>query len=84
MGRNDEQTSLFPPLPPPSRATYGSGIKQAPKHPGRRGTPHMDAIYLDQILPWRIMTRSLFYFLAAKIAWLAFWISWSAGCQRRR
>ena len=31
---------------------YGSGISQTPAIPGRCGTPHMDSIYLDKLLPF--------------------------------
>ena len=66
MSRSDEQTSLFPPLPPPPRATYGSGITQAPGQPGRRGTPHMDAIYLGQLLPLEDYDKIIVLFSGGK------------------
>lgn len=66
MSRSDEQTSLFPPLPPPPRATYGSGIAQAPEQPGRRGTPHMDAIYLNQLLPLEDYDKIIVLFSGGK------------------
>lgn len=66
MSRSDEQTSLFPPLPPPPRATYGSGITQAPGQLGRRGTPHMDAIYLGQLLPLEDYDKIIVLFSGGK------------------
>ncbi len=45
------QISMFPPMTPTDRATYGNGVQQRPIVPGRAGNPHMEAIYLDRLLP---------------------------------
>lgn len=45
---------------------YGSGISQTPAIPGRRGTPHMDSIYLDKLLPFEDYDKIIVLFSGGK------------------
>ena len=46
-----EQLTLFQPQPSPVRTIYGEGAGQTPAMPGRKDSAHMEAIYLDRLLP---------------------------------
>ena len=46
-----EQLTLFQSPAPPDRAVYGGSTGQAPMLPGRKDSAHMEAIYLDRLLP---------------------------------
>ena len=45
---------------------YGSGISQTPAIPGRCGTPHMDSIYLDKLLPFEDYDKIIVLFSGGK------------------
>ena len=47
---------------------YGSGQPLQPAVPGRRGTPHMDRIYLPQLLPLEEYEKIIVLFPAGKTA----------------
>lgn len=63
---NEEQITMFPPLAVPDRAMYGSGTAQRPLLPGRRGTPHMEVIYLDHLLPLEEYDKVIVLFSGGK------------------
>lgn len=61
-----EQLTLFPPLPLPVRTVYGEGIGQAPALPGRKDSAHMEAIYLDRLLPLEDYDKIIVLFSGGK------------------
>ena len=61
-----EQMALFQPAAPPVRAVYGSGIGQAPAMPGRKDSAHMEAIYLDRLLPLEDYDKIIVLFSGGK------------------
>ncbi len=67
-----EQLTLFQPPAPPARAVYGSGVGQVPALPGRRDSTHMEAIYLDCLLPLEEYDKIIVLFSGGKdsLAWL--------------
>ena len=67
-----EQMTLFRPPAPPARAVYGSGVAQVPALLGRMDSAHMEAIYLEQILPLEDYDKIIVLFPAARTAWPVF------------
>lgn len=61
-----EQMTLFRPPALPARAVYGSGVGQAPALLGRKDSAHMEAIYLDQILPLEDYDKIIVLFSGGK------------------
>lgn len=61
-----EQMTLFRPPAPPARAVYGSGVGQAPALLGRKDSAHMEAIYLEQILPLEDYDKIIVLFSGGK------------------
>lgn len=61
-----EQLTLFRPPAPSVRAIYGSGIGQVPALPGRKDSPHMEAIYLDRLLPLEDYDKIIVLFSGGK------------------
>ena len=45
---------------------YGTGQSLLPSVPGRRGTPHMDRIYLPQLLPLEAYDKIIVLFSGGK------------------
>lgn len=61
-----EQLTLFPPLPSPVRTVYGEGVGQAPALLGRKDSAHMEAIYLDSLLPLEDYDKIIVLFSGGK------------------
>ena len=61
-----EQMTLFQPPEPPARAIYGGGIGQAPTLPGRKDWAHMEAIFLDRLLPLEDYDKIIVLFSGGK------------------
>ena len=61
-----EQMTLFQPPEPPARAIYGGGIGQAPTLPGRKDSAHMEAIFLDRLLPLEDYDKIIVLFSGGK------------------
>ena len=61
-----EQLTLFSPPPSPVRTVYGGGIGQAPALPGRKDSAHMEAIYLDHLLPLEDYDKIIVLFSGGK------------------
>lgn len=67
-----EQLTLFQPPAPPDRAVYGSGIGQAPALPGRKDSAHMEAVYLNHLLPLEDYDKIIVLFSGGKDSLLGF------------
>ena len=61
-----EQLTLFRAPEPPARALCGCGTGQAPMMPGRKDSAHMEAIFLDRLLPLEDYDKIIVLFSGGK------------------
>lgn len=61
-----EQLTLFQPQPSPVRTVYGEGAGQTPAILGRKDSAHMEAIYLDRLLPLEDYDKIIVLFSGGK------------------
>ena len=61
-----EQLTLFQPQPSPVRTVYGEGAGQTPAILGRKDSAHMEAIYLDRLLPLEDCDKIIVLFSGGK------------------